>query len=368
MSINTSRLHQSLIRYLKIDSESTNELAMAQTLAEDLGHLGFEVTKQEVDPAISNAFNIYARLKGQLPGNILFSCHMDTVSPGNGIEPIIEDGVMRSKGDTILGADDKSGIAAILEAITSVQETEMPHQSIEVAFTVHEEGGLHGSKAFDLSPIQSQQAVVLDSGGPIGTIITQAPGQQSLTVTIKGKPAHAGLAPEQGINALSVAARAIDSMKLGRIDEETTSNIGVVNGGQATNVVMPELVLKAEARSLDNAKLEQQVAHMQQGFMDAANAFGAECVIDTVPSYGAYQLADDHPLVESVSKAFAAIGIQAQTGPTGGGSDANIFNQRGIPTVNLSTGMSKVHTTEEFIVLEDLNRITEFVRAYITQE
>ncbi|MBE1273701.1 M20/M25/M40 family metallo-hydrolase [Enterovibrio baiacu] len=366
-NINQERLVEHFIELVKIDSESGNEKAVAEVLAEQLGQMGFEVTKLPVPDTISNGFNIYAKLQGELEGSIVFSSHMDTVTPGIGIEPIIEDGIIRSKGNTILGGDDKSGIAAVMEAVRTINANGEAHKTIEVAFTVYEELGLEGAKHFDMSKIESNQAIVLDSGGNIGTIITTAPGQQSLKVTIKGKPAHAGLAPETGINALTVAADAISNMTLSRIDHETTANIGVVRGGQATNIVMPELYIEAEARSLDDEKLAKQVAHMVSTFEAAAEKHGAEIEIESTRSYNAYRIADDNPHVVAIKAAFEAIGIEPMTKPTGGGSDANVFNEKGLTTVNLSTGMSKVHTTDEFIAIADMVSVTEFIRAYLTR-
>lgn len=365
--VNQERLVNHFLDIVKIDSESKNEKAIAEALAEQLGELGFTVTKLPVPEHVSNGFNIYARLEGELEGSIVFSSHMDTVTPGNGIEPIIEDGVIRSKGNTVLGGDDKSGISAVMEAVRVIKETNQAHKTIELAFTVYEEGGLHGSKNYDMSYIQSNYAIVLDSGGPIGTIITSAPGQQNLKVTITGRPAHAGLAPEEGINALTVAADAIMNMTLARIDEETTANIGVVHGGQATNIVMPELYIEGEARSLDDAKLAKQVEHMESTFKAAADKHGAEIEIISTRAYNAYKISDDNAHVASIKEAFESINISPFTKSTGGGSDANVFNEKGLTTVNLSTGMSKVHTTEEFIKVSDMVDITRFLTAYLTR-
>ncbi|OEF08709.1 M20/M25/M40 family metallo-hydrolase [Vibrio genomosp. F10] len=364
--INQERLVEHFCQLIKIDSESRYELEISKTLAEQLGELGFSVHKLPVAEEISNGFNIYARLDGELDDSVVLSCHMDTVAPGNNIEPIIEEGIIRSKGDTILGGDDKSGIAAIMEAVRCIRSENIAHKTIELAFTVHEEGGLQGSKHFDMSFIQSDKAVVLDSGGPIGTIINRAPGQQSMTFTIKGRPAHAGLAPEEGISAIGVAAEAITNMNLLRIDEETTANIGIVEGGQATNIVMPELRIVAEARSLNADKLANQVEHMVAMFKAAADKHGADIELESQRAYEAYVIAEDHPHLVSVKHSFEALGLEPQTQPTGGGSDANNFNEKGLTTVNLSTGMAKVHTTEEYIAIEDLVNITKFMKHYLT--
>lgn len=362
--INTDRLIENFFDLVKIDSESGNEKAIAQALCEQLGELGFAVSKLPVPEQYTNGYNVYGRLEGKLAGSIVFSAHMDTVTPGIGIEPIIEDGIIRSKGNTILGGDDKSGIAAVIEAVRTLQENNIAHKTIEVAFTVHEEGGLYGSEFFDMSYIQSDKAIVLDTGGPIGTIVTGAPGQEHIEARIIGRPAHAGLAPEEGISAAMVAADAISNMNLLRIDEETTANIGIVSGGQATNIVMPEIKIVAETRSLNEEKLNKQVAHMVETLQSSADKFGATVEVDCHRAYNAFVIADDHPTVLEVKAVFAQMGITAQTKHTGGGSDANNFNARGLPTLNLSTGMAKVHTTEEYIAIDDMVAITDFIVRY----
>ncbi|MDG3085051.1 M20/M25/M40 family metallo-hydrolase [Vibrio hannami] len=365
--INQQRLVEHFCQLVHIDSESANEKKIAEILAEQLGELGFTVHKLPVPEQYTNGFNVYARLEGKKEGSILLSAHMDTVTPGIGIEPIIEDGVIRSKGDTILGGDDKSGIAAVMEAVRSIQEQNLEHKTLELAFTVHEEGGLFGSQYFDMSYVTSKEAIVLDTGGPIGTIITAAPGQQKIVATIKGRPAHAGLAPEEGISAIMVAADAINQMKLLRIDEETTANIGMVNGGQATNIVMPEIKIVAEARSLNGDKLEAQIEHMISTFETVAEKHGAEVEIESSRAYDSFVIADDNTHVIAIKETFSDMGIEAFTTGTGGGSDANNFYKKGLTTVNLSTGMSKVHTTEEFIAVDDMAKITEFVKLYLTK-
>ncbi|WP_087021874.1 M20/M25/M40 family metallo-hydrolase [Thaumasiovibrio subtropicus] len=365
-NINQERLVNHFIDIVKIDSESGNEKAIAEALAEQLGQIGFSVEKLPVPETLSNGFNIYAKLPGELDGSVALSCHMDTVTPGIGIEPVIDGDIISTAGETVLGGDDKSGIAAIMEAVRAIKADGKPHQTIELAFTVYEEGGLHGSQHYDMGKLESEDCIVFDSGGEIGTIITVAPGQQNMKVTIKGRPAHAGLAPEEGINALTVASDAIMNMKLSRIDEETTANIGVVKGGLATNIVMPELYIEAEARSLNDDKLAAQVAHMVSEFEAAAERHGAEIEIVSSRAYNAFRIEDNDPLVQKVMAAFDRNGISPFTAPTGGGSDANIFNGHGLKTINLSTGMAKVHTTEEFIKISDMVKITDFLYTYLT--
>lgn len=366
VTIDQDRLIEHFFQLIQTDSESKNEKQIADLLAEQLGILGFTVAKLPVPVEVSNGYNIYARLEGSIEESVLLSCHMDTVKPGKNIEPWIDDGVIRSKGETILGGDDKSGIAVIFEAVRQLKCMQTAHKTIEIAFTVYEEGGLFGSKHFELSRVQSKQALVLDTGGPVGTIVTAAPGQQKISAHIKGRAAHAGLAPEEGISAIQVAADAISKMKLLRIDDETTANIGMVEGGMATNIVMPEVTIVAEARSLNNDKLNQQVDHMIATFEASSQQFGAEVEITSKRAYDAFVIPDDHPHVKAIKQSFANLGVTPITKKTGGGSDANNFNQKGITTVNISTGMSKVHTTEEFIAIKDMVLTSEFLVDYLT--
>ena len=239
---------------------------------------------------------------------------MDTVSPGVGIKPIIDEvnGIIKSDGTTILGSDDKGGIAAILEAVRIIKENNIDHGDIQIVFSIWEEGGLFGAKYLDYSKINADFAFVLDGGGAPGEIIVKAPAQDSINVKIKGKPAHAGVCPEEGISAIMVASRAIEKMKLLRIDEETTANIGIIKGGIATNIVMPELEILAEARSLDDSKLDAQTKHMVDIFKQAAADFGAEIEIKTKRIYGAFNVDENDEIVKLLKKVFTNMELNLQ--------------------------------------------------------
>jgi tripeptide aminopeptidase len=291
---------------------------------------------------------------------------MDTVQPGYGIDPQERDGVIRSNGTTILGADDKAGIAAILEALRLAHQSGQDSRPVDVVFTVEEETGLTGSKALDVSSLQARQAVVLDSNGPVGTIIHRAPAQNSFQVAIAGKAAHAGVAPETGVSAIVAAARAIAAMRLGRIDEETTANVGVISGGTATNVVPERVELKGEARSRSAAKLAEQTLHMVDAFERAARELGAVADVTVTPSYGAIDVDPDSSLIALVSRAMRSCGVEPRLGATGGGSDANVFNAAGIPAINLGVGYTNPHSVDEQIAVADLLRAAEVVHAILT--
>jgi tripeptide aminopeptidase len=367
MTVNDSRLVAEFLELVQIDSAPKDERKMADALLGKLQALGFDAQEDESGEKIGgNAGNVCAFLDGDpnLPA-LLFSAHMDRVSPGYGIKPIVEDGRIRSDGTTILAADDVAGICAILEGIRIIQEQNIPHGRIEVVFTVAEEGGLFGAKNLDTTPFKAQAGFFLDSTGPVGTIIVQAPAQKSLKVKIHGRSAHAGVAPEEGINAIVVAAKAISSMKLGRIDPETTANIGVIRGGAATNIV-PDLVeLEGEARSRNEASLEAQTAHMVEALQAACAEYGAEAEINVTHSYSAYHMKPEDYVVQLAVKASQGIGVEPIQQGTGGGSDANIINSRGIPSVVLGLGYENIHSTAESIPVAQLVKAAELVVSII---
>lgn len=367
--VNQERVVDAFLKYVQISSPTKKEGKFAACITAELEALGFSVTVDTAGEALGcDTGNVIAKLKGQTPGKtILFSCHMDTVSLGENIKPVIKDGVIYSDGTTILGGDDKAGIAAIIEAFHVIKENNIPHGDIEIVFSIFEEGGLHGAKNLDYSQLNAKHAFVLDSGGDPGQIITQGPAQDKLDFKVIGRPAHAGVAPEEGISAIMVAAEAISKMTLLRIDEETTANIGSIQGGTVTNIVAPEAVVKAEARSLNNDKLKAQSEHMVACFEAAAKKFGAKVESDVVRMYSAFYVADDDAIVASVKKACDAIGLHSFTAPSGGGSDTNILNANGIKAVNLGIGERKPHTLEEHLHIKDLVNASRLVIEIIKQ-
>lgn len=366
--VNNKRLLDTFLEYVQIDSETGNEKAFADHMVRELKALGGVVTTDSAGEALgSNGYNIYSTFEGTLSGEpILFSAHMDTVKPGIGIKPEVADGVIRSGGDTILASDDKSGVAGILEAIRSIKEQKVPHRTFEVVFTICEEGGLRGAKQLDYARIKSKKGVALDSSGNVGKIIAQAPGQIKIYADIIGKTAHAGIAPETGISAIQVAAHGIAKMRLLRIDEETTANIGTINAQYATNIVPDKVSIIAETRSRNYDKLQAQAKHMVDCLQSACDEFGAklECRCDT--AYVSYNIPHDHTLIKELSGALTDMGIEPIVGSTGGGSDVNIFNLNGIEAVVLATGMSKVHTTNEFIEVRQLELTAEMMYRLMT--
>jgi tripeptide aminopeptidase len=279
---------------------------------------------------------------------------MDTVSPGKGIQPVFKEDTIFSDGTTILGGDDKAGITSVMEALRVAKEQGIVHGDIEVVFTISEESGLKGSKNLDYSKIKSKHAFILDSGGAPGAIVVKGPVQNKFFVKIIGKAAHAGVCPEKGVSAIQVAASAINGMKLLRIDEDTTANIGVISGGTATNIVCPELEIKAEVRSLKDEKLEKQTASMIDQFRTAAKAYGAQVEIEAEKAYDSFEINEKDEIVEIVRNACNRIGVTPVIISTGGGSDTNILNRNGIKAVTLSKGGDNAHTVDEQIKMKDI--------------
>jgi tripeptide aminopeptidase len=362
-AIDQQRAIDTFFDLVRIDSPSGQEEAIGQRLERLLRECGVEAGRDAGGNVIGRRPG-RGRLAGLPP--LLLAAHMDTVQPGTGIRPVIDGGVIRSSGETILAADDKAGITAILEALRRAEELGLETRPLEIVFTVQEETGLRGAKALDVAALAARQAVVLDSHGPVGTIVHRAPAQNAIEVVVIGRAAHAGVAPEQGISALVAAARALAAMRLGRIDDETTANFGVISGGTASNVVPERVYLKGEARSRDEGKLEAQTRHMLERLEAAAQELGARVEAKVERAYSAFSIPDDAPVIRLAGAAMRACGLEPQLVPTGGGSDANVLNAAGIQAVNLGVGYEKPHSVDECITVESLARICQVVLALVT--
>jgi len=356
--INETRLLETFLELVRIDSPSGEEAAIAQELETRLRDLGLTVERDAMN-------NVVARLPGQGPP-LLLAAHMDTVMPGRGVKPVVKDGVVYSDGTTILGADDKSGVAVILELLQTIVERESPHPPLEVVITVQEETGLVGVKGLDKARLRAKVGISFDCGGSPGTIVVSAPSHNFISAVIHGKAAHAGAHPEQGINAIAVAAQALVAMPLGRIDAETTANIGLIKGGTARNVVPDRVEILGEARSRQLAKLEAQTASMVAALQDAAQRYGATVDVEVTRAYDGYTLSEADAVVSRLMTACQAVGVEPMLVPSGGGSDANIYNAHGMQVVNLSTGIYKEHTTEEHIAVGDMVTCGQIVLSFIS--
>lgn len=368
--VNEKRLVNEFFELVQVDSETKNEEKIAEVLKKKLTELGVDVYEDNSKEITGHgAGNLICTLEGNKQGvdPIYFTSHMDTVVPGANIKPSIKDGYIVSDGATILGADDKAGLAAIIESIKLLKENNVSHGDIQFIITVGEESGLVGAKAIDKNLIKAKFGYALDSNGDIGDIIVAAPTQAKIYTIIKGKTAHAGVEPEKGISAITLAAKAISKMPLGRIDEETTANIGRFEGGKQTNIVVDHVEILAEARSLKPEKMEKQVAKMKEVFEKTAEQYGGSADVEIQVMYPGFSQGAGDEVVEVARNAAKTIGRHSRLLTSGGGSDANIISGFGIPTVNLAVGYEEIHTTNERIAVENLVKITEFVVAIIKE-
>ncbi|GGB34473.1 hypothetical protein GCM10011409_09940 [Lentibacillus populi] len=370
VQINQERLINEFMELVQIDSETKQEAKIAGVLKQKFTDLGLDVIEDNSKAETGHgAGNLICNLAGTKADadTIYFTSHMDTVVPGNGIKPSIKDGYIVSDGTTILGADDKAGLAAILEAIRTLQENKIEHGDIQFVITVGEESGLVGAKALDSSLLKAKYGYAIDSNGAVGDIIVAAPTQAKIFTVIKGKTAHAGVAPEKGVSAITLAAKAIAKMPLGRIDAETTANIGRFAGGQQTNIVCDYVEILAEARSLVPEKMEAQVAKMKDAFETTAEGLGGSAEVDVKIMYPGFNQKAGDQVVEVARNAAKVIGRESKLLKSGGGSDANVIAGFGIPTVNLAVGYEEIHTTNERIPVDELVKVTELITAIVEE-
>lgn len=359
--VNYARLLQTFLDLIRLKADSGHEEPVVQYILPRLLQLGL-IIRRGAEGRAENIVAVLPPTQGR-DRCIALSAHMDTVSLPTPVIPIIKDGVISSSGNTILGADDRAGIAAILEALETLIEKGLPHHCIEIIFTVRKETGLEGSKQLGHNDIQASMAFILDDEADPGHIVVQAPSHAKILWNITGKAAHAGYEPEEGINAIMASAEGLKRMKTGRIDHETTANIGIIHGGVATNVVCDAVVIEAEARSICEKKLEDTVKAMVEAMEKGAASLGAKVQTRIQKSYRGFTLKEMSPSVQWASSAIRRIGLIPVLISSGGGSDANILNEKGIEAVNLGTGAKKAHTSEEYILERDLYTLGEIVYA-----
>ena len=368
--VNRDRLAQTFKFLVEIDSVSKEEQTICMEIKKILESMGAKTFVDGAGNKIGGTTgNLIAKFKGtrQAPP-LLLNAHMDTVEPGKGVTAVFSDGVFTSDGTTILGADDKSAIAILIEVIKIIHENELPHGPLELVFTVCEEIGLLGAKHLDLDRITATFGYALDATDTEG-IVTRAPSANHFEFRVHGKDAHAGAAPEKGINAISLASKAIADLELGRIDPETTCNIGIIEGGTATNIVPNLVTVKGEVRSHNQEKLDTVTHSMVSAFRRIVENFNPTTSDDALPrleteihkDFSLTYIPDDHPVVTLAVKAAENLGRKMKTKTSGGGADANIFFEKGIMTGVLGTGMRDMHTVRESVRLEDMVRATELL-------
>lgn len=363
--LNKERMIAEFSELVAIDSPSFVERELANALKCKLTDIGFQVIEDDAGKYYgSDCGNIYGFLEGELEGEpLLFSSHMDTVAPAIGKKAILHsDGRITSAGDTVLGADDVAGIVSILEAVRSLREEGAPHRSIEVLFPIAEEPYAKGSKAFDYSQLKSKEAYVLDLDGKVGRAAYTAPSILSFCATIKGKAAHAGFAPEDGIHSIAIAAKAVAAMKLGRIDGTTTVNIGKISGGTATNIVPESCKVEGELRSFRHERALELLQEIKALFEQEAGRAGASLEWEEAVNCVAFETGTNGIIAGRYREACEKAGIRAEFVKTLGGSDCNSFSAHGISGLVLSNAMNKVHSCEEYTETQELIRSARIVR------
>jgi tripeptide aminopeptidase len=350
-----------------VPSPPGEERAVADLVSRYLQDCGLDVDEDDCGPQIGSTIgNLYTRIEPTAAGEPLLLCaHLDTVPPTGAIEPVLDDGVVRNAAGTILGADNKAAVAAMLEATRAIVAERRPHAGIELLFTPKEEVGLFGAYAFDHTRLQARTGYVYDQAAPIGVVILGAPYSQSLEVTFHGRAAHSGMQPEDGRSAIAAAARAISEFRLGRVDEDSTANVGTISGGTATNIVPEWCTFVAEARSQDERRLADLIQEMQDAITFAAGI--AECDVETKArkSYRGYRFAKSDRAVALAAAALARCGHAVTYELSGGAADANVFNERGLEVVNLGNGMADIHTPAEHIAVADLEAMVDVTSALV---
>lgn len=357
--IKQKRLVSTFLELVKIDSPSGEEKSISAFVAKKLAQLGGDVV-------FDNYGNLIAKFKGT-GDPVMLNAHLDTVEPGRGIKPQIKGNKILSGGTTILGGDDKAGIAIILETLTSFAESKKPHLPIETLFTLEEETGLFGAVNLDYSKIKSKIGITFDGVGGAENITTSAPGYSRIDATITGRSAHAGFEPEKGISAIKIAAEIIAQLEVGRIDHETTANIGLIEGGSARNAVPEKVHFQAEIRSRMLEKLEAHTAHFEKVFNDTLlKNPESKIKLEIEQEFNPYIFEDSHHVIQKAVKALSLINLKPNLAPSGGGADVNIFHTRGIEAICVGAGFYNPHTTREYVNIPDLTNAATFCEELVS--
>lgn len=370
--INKERIRKEFLELIQIRCSTHDEREIGDLLTKRLQELGGTVKEDQAGEKLGgNCGNLVADFPAtagmeKVP-TVMLTAHMDCVEPCAGIHPIIENGIIRSDGTTILGSDDKAGVTAILEALRQLREQGLPHGPLQVVFTISEENGVHGSQNLDSSLLHADMGFTLDTHGHPGVMSYKAPGKNQIHIHIAGKTAHAGVEPEKGINAIVAAGTLLADAPQGRIDVETTCNVGRIAGGSATNVVADSCDVYYESRSRDKKKLEEITQRIVDHFKRGEKTTGCHITAEVSPDYGPYEIPQDAPAIEVASRAAKKLGFPLELEESGGGSDANHFNTYGVPTVVLGVGMTNCHTKEEYIEEKDLYDSAEWALAIVLE-
>jgi tripeptide aminopeptidase len=363
-----ARLHDTFAALCRIESPTGDERRCADWIARELRTIGVAVVEDDAGPAVgANAGNLLARIDGRGPGWLMLGAHMDTVPTGGPVQPVLREGVWENDGPGILGADNKAAVAGLIELarLFSGPGAEPPPVGLELLFSVSEETGLHGAKAFDVGSLRSPFGYVFDHASPLGEIVVASPTHMRIIGRIRGRAAHAGLHPELGRNAIVAAARAIAAMPQGRLDAETTANVGLIDGGTASNVVAERCRVEVEVRGIEQARVDQVVTEIVDALQEAADAAACDLDVDLERMFTGYRLRASEPAVELAGRALRSIGFEPRPIVSGGGSDANALRVAGFACVNLANGTQHPHEPIECVTADALESGLELVAALV---
>ena len=356
--IDKERLVNSFCDLVRIDSPSDEEEEVAQHLAARLTNLGLMVERDAHG-------NLIATEPGELP--LLLSAHMDTVEPGRGIIPVIKGDRIVSQGNTILGGDCKAGIASIMEGLESVIVDGLPHRPVQLVFTRGEEIGLVGANNLDFSKIRALEAVVFDGNGPVSTITGSSPSYMSFDVTVTGRGAHAGIEPEKGLSAIRIASELIQELPQGRLDEETTFNVGLVKGGTVRNAVPVEATFGGEFRSRNTETFDLLRLQIQSTLQRAREKYeDAKIAEEFEVMFQMYSLDPEEAVVRMACRIMKDMSLTPDIQPSGGGTDGNVMRRNGIQSVVVGMATNGMHTVDEYVVIPDLVDTAAFCRRLLT--
>lgn len=359
IEINSSELVQLFCDLVRIDSESGNEIQIRDFIEAKLKNEGIETV-------VDGYGNLIARLPGS-GESLMLAAHLDTVKPGKGIEPVIKDGLITSAGETILGADDKAGVAAMIYCLLQLKKSNVKHRDVEAVFTREEELGCYGAVNLDYGLVRAEECLVLDHSARPGKIVLGAPTLTDINITIRGKASHASR-PENGINAIVIAAKAIAKLRIGRIDKETTCNVGIINGGLISNGVPAEVAVKAEIRSHSKEKHDKWLVKFEEVFRREAQKMGGEIDFKTAGAVIGYSVDKKSPLYKKIKNTWTQLGVETLSEKIGGASDANIFNAKGIMAIPIGSGGQHAHSTQESIYVAELEDLSRFLLKFLASK
>ncbi len=353
--VDRDRLVSTFLELVQINATSRHERPVVDFIKSKLARWQLPWFEDDAGKKIGgDAGNLIVTVAGAEPPQLFLCAHTDTVRPTERLKPQLQNGIVRSDGTTILGADNRAGVAVLLYLLQEIAENGLPHRPFEIAFTVAEEVGLLGAANLDFERLQSPSGYIFDSSLPPGDYISVTPTALELKIDLIGKPAHAGVAPEKGINAVSMAAEVLARFPVGRVDHQTVANIGRIRGGEATNVVPGEVHMEGEIRSFNRSTLQKLVGDLQQALEEVSRRYGGRYRLEPTPHFEGFEIPEDHELTRRLKEKMRQVGLTPAGRLYHGGSDANIFNARGRTAINLGIGARNPHGNDEHIAVADL--------------